>query len=84
MPIKFTRPRFVSTREIPAPSDPWDAFKGKRRSVPAGVFRGRPVTPQKHLGVENRTSSVGRGSVPTNVRRRIEPPRTRRQESDAE
>ena len=50
MPVKFTRPRFVSTREIPAPSDPWDAFKENVEAC-RQRFRGRPVTLTEHLGV---------------------------------
>ncbi len=52
MPVKFTRPRFVSTREIPAPSDPWDAFKENVEAC-RQRFRGRPVDATEHLGVEN-------------------------------
>jgi hypothetical protein len=52
MALKFTRPRFVSTREIPAPSDPCDAFKTDVEAC-RQRFRSRPVTPQSSLEFEN-------------------------------
>ncbi len=57
MPVKFTRPRFVSTREIPAPSDPWDAFKENVEAC-RQRFRGRPVTPQSTLEFENELQAL--------------------------
>ena len=78
MPVKFTRPRFVFHKRNSGTERSLGRIQGKRRSVPTTFSRqARDAT--EHLGVRKRTSSGGRGSVPTNVRRRIEPPRTRRQ-----
>ena len=57
MALKFTRPRFVSTREIPASNDPCDTFK--REIDPCRQrFRNRPVTPQSALDLENELKAV--------------------------
>jgi hypothetical protein len=59
MALKFTRPRFVSTREIPAPTDPCDGFK-KGVAECVERFRGEPVTPQIALTLENALEAVAK------------------------
>src|SRR5207302_11310632 len=57
MAIKFTRPRYISTREIPAPSDPCDGFlKAVEECVKR--FRGEAVTPQSAVDLENTLAAV--------------------------
>ncbi len=62
MPVKFTRPRFVSTREIPAPSDPWDAFKENVEVCPDVTFSRQARDATEHLEFETRLQAFGRGS----------------------
>ena len=59
MAIQFTRPRFVSTSEIPRPGDPCDTF---RQNVAAcrQRFHNAPVTPQSALDFENELEAIGK------------------------
>jgi hypothetical protein len=59
MAVKFTRLRFVSTREIPTPGDPCAGFlKGVEECVQG--FRSAAVTPQSALNLENVLAAVAK------------------------
>lgn len=57
MALQFTRSGFVSTREIPTPTDPCEGFK-KGAEECVARFRGKPVTPQSALDLENALDAV--------------------------
>jgi hypothetical protein len=59
MAIQFTRPRFVSTREVPSAADPCDGF-WDRVDECRQRFRNAPVTPQNALDLENQLEAIGK------------------------